>query len=115
MTISAASVSHLIVLRKKTTARLQKIKQEEALFRQTLKVSASALRQARQGNKPLSWDDRSGVLQMVEDIIAGVMHIMMQRSADLEPLLDGIDKLAAAELPPEISWEWPAASETLEH
>jgi len=113
--ISETSIDTLMSWRKATISRLTQIRKEEALFRETFKVSANALRQARYKGRDISWEDRAAVLKMLEDILIGVMRMMTMRSADLESLLDNIDKLAKAELPPGLSWEWPSDRETLDH
>jgi hypothetical protein len=113
--ISDASISALVAWRKETTARLAQIRKEEVVFRETCQASTNAVRQARYKGKDITWEDRAAVFEMLEAIIVGVTHIAKTRSADLELLLGNIDKLAKAELPPGISWEWPSNQETLEH
>ncbi len=109
--ISDSSVSVLIAWHKETWAKLRRIRKEEALIREALKVPANALRQARYKGKDISWEDRDAVLKMVEDLVTGVTRVMTTRSEDLELHLDKIAKLAAAELPPG-AWVWPADHET---
>lgn len=101
--ISDASVATLISWRKKTAARLSQVKKEEAALREIFRTSASALQQARYHGKKVTWEDHAAVLKMLEDIVVGVMHMMTIRSTDLELHLEKIDKLAAAELPPDVS------------
>jgi hypothetical protein len=113
--IGESSIDTLVSWRKEALSRLSRVRKEEALIRETFKSSANALRQARYKGKDISWEDRATVLKMLEDIIAGVMQMMTMRSRDLELLLDNIDRLARAELPPGFSWEWPTDRETLEH
>jgi hypothetical protein len=114
--ISESSISTLVAWRRETVSRLGKVRKVEDLFRETFKSSANALKQAKYKGRDVSWDDRVAILSMCEDIITWVTRMMHTRSEDLEQLLDSIDKLAKAEMPPGVSWEWPAAnSESQEH
>jgi hypothetical protein len=111
--ISDASISALVAWRKETMSRLAQIRKEEALLRETCKVSTNAV--AHYKGRDISWEDRDTVLEMLNAMITGVTRMMTMRSTDLELLLANIDKFAKAELPPGLSWEWPSNSETLEH
>lgn len=111
--ISEASIAAMVSWRRETVSRLEKVRKAENLFRETFRSSANAIKQARYKGRDVSWDDRVAVLQMCEDIIIGVARMMTMRSTDLELLLDKLDTLARAELPPGMSWEWPSNSETM--
>jgi hypothetical protein len=113
--ISKSSIDNLMCWRQEVSSRLEKIRADESKFSEICKASTSAVREARFKGQAVTWEDHAVILEMLDTIVVGIGRMMCLRSADLELMLDKLDKLAEAELPPERFWEWPESRNEVEH